>query len=259
MTILILPSLTGLGLVTQKADALSRIHQENSHILDPDSQKSILPPDLIISAIRWEIDEAIEAALTNVSVPSQCLPGKKYVPLECRDRLITWAHSSIVTGHPGETRTHQLISNRYWWESMSKDIHSFVQSCSICSQCKTPKTLPAGKLMPLPVPDRPWSHLAIDFITELPESQGFTTILTVADRFSRGVRFNPFPHLPTAFQTAEALFNHVFRFFGIPEDIVSDRGPQFTSQVWSAFFEQIGVSVSLTSGYHPQADRKSVV
>ena len=130
----------------------------------------------------------------------------------------------------------------------------FRSSCSVCSQCKTPKALPAGKLMPLPVPLRPWSHIAIDFVTDLPESLGFTTILTVVDRFSRGVRFIPFPTIPSAFQTAETLFQQVFRYFGIPEDIVSDRGPQFTSQVWAAFFEHLGVSVSLTSGYHPQAN-----
>ncbi|KAI4895905.1 hypothetical protein NFI96_003257 [Prochilodus magdalenae] len=57
-----------------------------------------------------------------------------------------------------------------------------------------------------------------------------------------------------AFQTAECLFNHVFRFFGIPEDIVSDRGVQFTSRVWRAFMRKLGVSVSLTSGYHPQSN-----
>ncbi|KAI4894727.1 hypothetical protein NFI96_008422, partial [Prochilodus magdalenae] len=87
--------------------------------------------------------------------------------------------------------------------------------------------------MPLPVPARPWSHIAVDFVTDLPESQGNTVILTVVDRFSRGVRFIPFPSLPMAFQTAETLFHQVFRLFGIPENIVSDRGIQFTSQVTS--------------------------
>ncbi len=54
--------------------------------------------------------------------------------------------------------------------------------------------------------------------------------------------------------TAESLFNQVFRHFGIPEDIVSDRGPQFISRVWKAFFSLLGVTISLTSGYHPQAN-----
>ncbi len=64
----------------------------------------------------------------------------------------------------------------------------------------------------------------------------------------------PLPKLPTAFETAEILCNNVFRFYGLPEDIVSDRGPQFTSRVWSSFFNQLNVNISLTSGYHPQSN-----
>ncbi|KAI2644664.1 Transposon Tf2-6 polyprotein [Labeo rohita] len=55
-------------------------------------------------------------------------------------------------------------------------------------------------------------------------------------------------------ETAELLCNWVFRIFGLPEDIVSDRGPQFSSRLWSSFFRLLGVNVSLTSGYHPQAN-----
>ena len=175
--------------------------------------KPILPPDVTISSVRWQIDEDIEKALSNRAIPSQCPPDKMYVPEAFRTQLITWAHSSLTAGHPGETRNHKLLAQRYWWESMMKDIHFFVSSCSTCSQCKTPKTLPAGKLMPLPVPNRPWSHIAVDFVTDLPESQGFTTILTVVDRFSRAVRFIPFAALPSAFQTAQALFQHVSHFW----------------------------------------------
>ena len=83
-------------------------------------------------------------------------------------------------------------------------------------------------IQPLPVPQRPWSHLSVDFLTDLPPSQGNTTILVIVDRFSKSCRLIPLPGLPTALQTAEALFTHVFRHYGVPEDIVSDRGPQFT-------------------------------
>ena len=194
---------------------------------------------MTISSIRWQIDEEIEKALTNIQVPSQCPPGKLYVPKPFRTQLITWAHSSLTSGHPGESRTRQLLVHRYWWESMTQDIHSFVSSCSICAQCKTPKTLPAGKLMPLPIPNRPWSHIAVDFITDLPESQGFTTILTVIDRFSRGVRFIPFNN-PQRFSDNRGLVPVC-----IPSFLDSQGySPQFTSQVWAAFFEHLGVSES---------------
>ncbi len=98
---------------------------------------------------------------------------------------------------------------------------------------------------------RPWSHVAIDFITDLPNSQGNTTILTIVDRFSKACRLIPVPKLPTSLETAELLCNQVFRYYGLPDDIVSDRGPQFTSRVWSAFFKSLNVNISLTSGYHP--------
>ncbi|KAK7122940.1 hypothetical protein R3I94_019906 [Phoxinus phoxinus] len=63
----------------------------------------------------------------------------------------------------------------------------------------------------------------------------------------------PLKGLPTAMETAQTLFHHVFRVYGIPDDIVTDRGTQFTSQVWKAFCK-LDINVSLTSGYHPQSN-----
>ena len=90
-------------------------------------------------------------------------------------------------------------------------------------------------LCPLPIPSRPWSHIAVDFVTGLPPSEGNSVILTIIDRFSKSVRYVPLPKLPSAFDTANLLINHVFKLHGIPMDIVSDRGPQFASQVWKDF------------------------
>jgi hypothetical protein len=91
-------------------------------------------------------------------------------------------------------------------------------------------------------------------LTDLPPSQGNTMILVVVDRFSKSCCLIPLPGLPTALQTVETLFTHVFRHYGVPEDIISDRGPQFTSRVWKAFMECLGVSVSLTSGYYLESN-----
>ncbi len=67
---------------------------------------------------------------------------------------------------------------------------------------KSSHQLPAGLLQPLPTPQRPWSHIAIDFVTDLPPSRGHTTILSVIDRFSKACRLIPLPKLPTALETA---------------------------------------------------------
>ncbi|KAL0199134.1 hypothetical protein M9458_007674, partial [Cirrhinus mrigala] len=88
----------------------------------------------------------------------------------------------------------------------------------------------------------------------LPSSRGYTTILTVIDRFSKACRLIPLTKLPTAFETAEVLMEQVFPFYGLPEDIVSDQGSQFTSRVWTAFCQHLNINVSLTSGYHPESN-----
>lgn len=68
--------------------------------------------------------------------------------------------------------------------------------------------------MPLPIPDRPWSHIAVNFVTDLPVSQGNTMIMVVVDLLSKGCRLIPYSSLPSALQVAESFFHHVFRCFG---------------------------------------------
>ncbi|KAK3527895.1 hypothetical protein QTP86_010985 [Hemibagrus guttatus] len=99
-----------------------------------------------------------------------------------------------------------------------------------------------------------WSHLSVDFLTDLPNLRGITVVMVVVDRFSKACKLIPLKGSPTAMQTAEAMFHHIFQNFVLPEDIVSDRGSQFTSRVWRYFCERLGLNVSLSSGYHPQSN-----
>ncbi|KAL0153008.1 hypothetical protein M9458_051687, partial [Cirrhinus mrigala] len=224
-----------------KADALSRRHD-----IDQGKQTvvPILPPSVVIAQISWDLMEEIQRAQQEEPTPPECPPNRQYVPQALRLRTLQWIHTSLGSGHPGIHRTTTLVRNAF----------CFVKSCTICAQTKTPRELPAGLLQPLPIPHRPWSHLSIDFITDLPNSHGYTAILVIVDRFSKACRLIPLKGLPTAMETALELFQHVFRNYGIPEDIVSDRGPQFTSKVWQAFCKQLDINVSLTSGYHPEAN-----
>uniref|UniRef100_A0AAY5KWV0 Gypsy retrotransposon integrase-like protein 1 n=1 Tax=Esox lucius TaxID=8010 RepID=A0AAY5KWV0_ESOLU len=233
------------------ADALSCQHDTAERPVD---DAPVLPESCIVAPVVWELDTDIARAQRDEPSPPTCPEGRTYVPASVRDRLIYWAHTSPSSGHPGIGPTVRALAGKYWWPTLAKDVRVYVSSCSVCAQSKAPRHLPVGKLHPLPIPQRPWSHLSVDFLTDLPPSQGHTTILVVVDRFSKSCRLLPLPGLPTTLQTAEALFTHVFRHYGVPEDIVSDRGPQFTSRVWKAFMQHLGISVSLTSGYHPQSN-----
>ncbi|CAM4706099.1 unnamed protein product [Leuciscus chuanchicus] len=234
-----------------KADALSRLYQPES---STEINETILPPTMIVSPIQWNIDELIADATVTEPAPPGGPEGKIFVPTTLRLPLMDSVHTSPGSGHPGSQQTLSLLQQRYWWPSMAQDTSRYVQGCTACAMTKVPRRLPEGKLMPLPLPNRPWSHLAVDFVTDLPSSDSKTCILVVVDRFSKSCKLISLSGLPTAFKTAEMLFTEIFRHFGIPEDIVSDRGPQFISRVWKSFFKLLGVSVSLTSGYHPQSN-----
>ncbi|KAI2660106.1 Transposon Tf2-8 polyprotein [Labeo rohita] len=219
------------------ADAFSRqFSPETTSEPEP-----IIPSDLIVSPIIWELDQEIQRTILQEPAAPECPEGKTYVPLSQCQTLLGTAHGSPGSGHPGSSRTLSLLQSRYWWPSMHCDTIRYVQSCSVCARSNSPRQLPTGKLVPLPIPQRPWSHLGVDFITDLPDSEGNTCVLVIVDRFSKSCKLVPLKGLPTAMETAEQLFHQVFRHFGLPEETVSDRGPQFTSHVWK-----------LSSGYHSQ-------
>jgi hypothetical protein len=140
---------------------------------------------------------------------------------------------------------------------MAQDISRYVRWCSVCAITYTPSNLPKGKLVPLPIPRHPWSHLGIDFMTDLPPSNHHICVFVVVDHFSKACKLIPIKGLPTAFEATELLFQQVFRHYGLQEDIVSDRGPQLISQVWKAFFKLLYVSVNLSSDYHPQTNSQT--
>uniref|UniRef100_A0A3Q3GHN4 Gypsy retrotransposon integrase-like protein 1 n=1 Tax=Kryptolebias marmoratus TaxID=37003 RepID=A0A3Q3GHN4_KRYMA len=234
-----------------KPDALSRLHSPG------DSEKipaTILPSSCTVAAVTWEIEDIIRQAQLYEPTPDSCPPNKIYVPTSVRARFLQWVHASKFSGHPGISRTIALVNGKFWWSSIHKDVKEYVLACTICSRNKASHQPPSGLLQPLPIPKRPWSHISIDFVTGLPPSKGMTTILTIIDRFSKACHFVPLRKLPTAFQTAQLLIKHVFRLHGIPLEILSDRGPQFISQVWKNFCTALHAKVSLTSGFHPQTN-----
>ncbi|KAI2644234.1 Transposon Tf2-6 polyprotein [Labeo rohita] len=239
------------GSQNHKADALSRVHEPDH--ASPSSE-TIIPASMLVAPVAWDLMTEISEAHSRDPPPAECPENRTYVPAELRPRVLAEVHARPSSGHPGIEVSIDLLHNRFWWPSLRSDTIEYVKTCVVCNTTKASHQLPAGLLQPLPVPKRPWSHIAIDFVTDLPPSQGHTTILTVIDRFSKGCRLIPLPKLPTALETAEAFCNTVFCFYGLPEDIVSDRGPQFTSRLWSSFFRHLGVNVSLTSGYHPEAN-----
>lgn len=234
-----------------KPDALSR---QFSPADVAESVEHILSPSRVVAAITWEIESSIKEAQEAEPDPGNGPPNRLYVPQSVRSQAIQWGHTSRFACHPGIGRTLALLRRHFWWPTMEKDTRDYVLACTVCARGKASNQRPSGLLRPLPVPSRPWSHIALDFVSGLPVSQGNSIILTITDRFSKSVHFVALTKLPTAQETADLLVQHVFRLHGTPADIVSDRGPQFISHVWKHFCKALGARVSLSSGFHPQTN-----
>jgi transposase InsO family protein len=163
-------------------------------------------------------------------------------------------HFSPVGGHSGFPVTYKRIKQHFAWIGMKKQIHTFVTSCSICQQEKPDRSKYPGLLQPLPVPPSAWQVVSLDFVEGLPKSETMNAILVVVDKFSKFSHFIPLSHPFTALTVAKAFFSEVYRLHGLPETIISDRDRIFTSNLWRELFKLVGVTLAMSSAYHPQTD-----
>jgi len=94
----------------------------------------------------------------------------------------------------------------------------------------------------------------MDFITDLPTIRTKNTILVVVDRLTKMAHFTRYSKSITAEETAQLIIDRIVRLHGLPEEIVSDRGPQFASKFWHRLFELLGVDIRLSSTFHLETD-----
>ena len=85
----------------------------------------------------------------------------------------------------------ELLERSYFWLGMSTYMKNYVSRCDQCAHFKGSNTVPPGKLQPLDIPNMPWIDVSVDFITDLPLSNGYDSILVVVDHFSKEVEFIP--------------------------------------------------------------------
>lgn len=129
----------------------------------------------------------------------------------------------------------------------------------ICQKHKYETLAPAGLLQPLPVPNRVWEDISLDFIVGLPSSNSFVTILVVVNRFSKHSHFIALSHPFTA-KTVAALFcREIVRLHGIPRSILSDRNVVFLSAFWQELFRLKRTRLRMGTLYYPQSDGQTEV
>ena len=172
-------------------------------------------------------------------------------------RVLHDYHDAAVVAHPGIWRTYMAIRQWFIWPRMKAMVEDYVVTCEACVRNKSGFSRRTGMLQSLPIPDKCWQHVTMDFLTSLPESEGKNAIYVVVCRLSNRAVYIPTRKEVTAKETARLFFDHVVRYFSVPETIVSDRDPRFTSDFWQEMMAIMGVKLCMTVARRPQSDGRS--
>ncbi|WVZ03423.1 hypothetical protein V8G54_024229 [Vigna mungo] len=164
-----------------------------------------------------------------------------------------------LSGHTGVAKTLLRLQHNFYWKGMHEDVQHFVAHCATCLQTKYETKRPAGLLQPLSIPVEPWVDLSLDFITGLPIFQGYTVILVVVDRFSKGAHFGMLPTHFTSFKVAQLFLEMVCKYHGFPRSLVSDRDPIFISKFWRELFRLCGTKLRMSTSFYPETDGQTEV
>src|SRR5271163_2137008 len=181
-----------------------------------------------------------------------------YVPdnLELRRNIVKRYHNAIPVGHPGRLATQAIVQRDYWWPGMATFIRNYVDGCAVCQQNKINRHPVSPPLQPIRSENpRPFSLITMDFITDLPLSDGFDSILVVVDHGStKGVILSPCHKTIDSAGTATILLDSLYKRYGLPDKAISDQGPQFASHVFRELGHLLGINLAMSTAHHPQTD-----
>lgn len=176
------------------------------------------------------------------------------VPRELREQVMRVAHDSIMAGHLGIKKTTDRIQRQFFWPGMRGDINRYCRSCDVCQKTVKRGTIPKAPLGRMPLIDVPFKRCAVDLIGPIspPSEGGHQFILTLVDYATRYPEAIPLKKTTTE-EVAEALLN-IFSRVGIPDEILSDMGTQFTSDLMKEISRLLQVRQLTTTPYHPQCN-----
>lgn len=202
---------------------------------------------IITDELLWYVDG---------EVTRLCIPDR----YELQRILLFSEHDDPSRGHPGEYKTREFIVRKYYWPNLQRMVHKYVSSCEKCQRNKFRQTKPPGRLNPLPIPEVRWSKITMDFMVDLPMSQGFNTIWVIVDRLTKRAHFIAMTignGESSAKNCAKIFCKEYQRLHGVPESIISDRDSRFNNEFWQEFIKLQGTTHNMSSAFKPSTDGQS--
>ena len=191
----------------------------------------------------------------NAEIRTLCIPRAEFRGRRVTELVIDQTHR--IVGHMGPRITNHYVRHHFWWPTLGADVKAFCNSCSACQAIKTSNQRPQGLLHSLPIPTKPWSSIGMDFVGPFPLSDDLDYIWVVLCRLTSMVHLIPLKTTTTAAQLALLFMSHIVRLHGLPETIVSDRDPKFTSQFWTETHRLLSIKLLRSTAFHPQTNGAS--
>ncbi|XP_037801937.1 uncharacterized protein LOC119596678 [Penaeus monodon] len=172
------------------------------------------------------------------------------VPQTCRQAILELAHSGIMGGHLGISKTKDRILAHFFWPGVTVAVTRYCRSCDVCQRTVDKGKVSKFKLGDMPLIGEPFSRMAVDLVGPLEprSSNGSRYILTAVDYATRYPEAVALPNIDTP-TVAEALVT-IFSRVGVPREILSDRGTQFTSDVMKEVYRLLSIQSLTTTPYH---------
>ena len=169
---------------------------------------------------------------------------------------IIWLHHDVpVAGHEGKWKIMELVTRNYWWPGVTRDVGRYVEECYMCQRMKNRTKTLVEKLKLSKVPERPWMHLTVDFITKLPLVTGKDAILVVCDRLSKMTHFIATTEKTLVEGLAKLFRDNIWKLYGLPGNVVSDRGLQFVVELTNELNRMLGIETKLSTVFHSQTEQ----
>ena len=174
-----------------------------------------------------------------------------------RREVLRQLHDSPSAGHPGIANTWELVRTHYEGPHLQRFAEEYVKGCAQCQESKTNLHRIKAPLQRfnVPVEEGPFQYVSMDLITDLPESQGNDSILTIIDQgCSKAAKFIPCKKMIDGTGVANKYLKHLVPWFGLPKRIISNRDPRFTLQFAKELCHALGIQQNLSTVFHPRTD-----
>jgi hypothetical protein len=194
-----------------------------------------------------------------VSAGALTYEGRVYVPEGLRSKVTALHHDNPESGHFGALKTAELVSRNFYWPALQTSVRQYVAGCEVCQRIKAARHAKYGVIIPIEPPSQPWEGVTMDFVTDLPEStaSAYTGILVIVDRLTKMAIYLPCRKDVDSPELARMFFEEVICKHGVPSNIVTDRGSQFTSRFWNRVCSHLSIDHRLSTSFHPQTDRQT--